>query len=648
MCGIVAYLCEKPCSFDQSDRLRNATDALRHRGPDDQGFWTGENGQVGLGHRRLSVHGGPDAKQPIHNRDRTLCVVVNGELYDPHEELRHNLVRRGHRFVSQSDSELAIHLYLQHGLGFVHYLRGEFAVLLYDANLHRLIAVRDRFGIKPLVYSQIEDQWWFASQVRALAAAGKEILPDHESAWHATSFQYTLPDRTMAKDVFQLLPGEMAVVAGGRMHKTKYWDLDYPRRGDCPPDTQATDDALVAEFEYRFADAVQMRLRGDVPVVAHLSGGVDSCSVLFAGLPNVDAAFTVGFPGADGYDEEPIARMAADRAGVPLHTVCGDIERLIEALPHAVSHSEGWAVNGHLPAKFLLNQAIANAGYKVALTGEGADELVAGYPHLRVDEGRANGLDIDSVILDRNPASRGIMLATGRGLDLRDVHQRLGYLPAFLEAKASLGLLLRSHLRDDFSDAFAGRDAYCELLDAIACQDQLRDRHVVHQSLYLWNKTALPQYILRTLGDGCESAHGVEGRLPMLDHRLFEWVRLLPKRMLLKPDSSKKGTVEKWILREAMRPRIPPVVANKPKHPFVAPPLSHALCGRGIARDALEAAINSHAYFDAAKTRLTLSRLPTMSCEQRITTDPLWWTILSSAMLSTAMNNNCNSLQATQ
>ncbi len=283
-------------------------------------------------------------------------------------------------------------------------------------------------------------------------------------------------------------------------------------------------------------------------------------------------------------------------------------------------------------------------GYKVALTGEGGDELLAGYPHLRVDHCQSTGHgELADSIAKSNPASRGVMLPTNDGLSMHSVHKRLGYLPTFLAAKASLGKTLRSHLRDEFLQQYRGRDAYDELIQSVAKPAQVHDRSVVHQSLYLWCKTALSQNILKTLGDGCESSHAVEGRLPMLDHELFDWCKQLPANMFIRQSSEgateSNRVTEKWILRQAMRDRLPSRIVSRPKHPFIAPPLLRGDAQSSKIRDAIQTAADQHTYFDGEKVRKTLNQTlqlgkDTKAAPAMVANDPLWWTLMSSLHLT--------------
>lgn len=293
-------------------------------------------------------------------------------------------------------------------------------------------------------------------------------------------------------------------------------------------------------------------------------------------------------------------------------------------LSDAVYFSEGLAINGHLPAKFLLSRAMRDAGFKVVLSGEGADEVFAGYAHLRRDLAlRAAGSGGNAAaslerLKSRNPDMAGIQLAEGEGLPLDAVQRRLGFVPSFLEAKATLGFRLRQVLNRDWLSAFADRDPFDVFLSQFDAASQLARRHPVEQASYLWARSSLANYILRTLGDGTEMAHSIEGRLPFLDHELFAWARRLPMGMKI------RGTTEKYLLREALRPLLPEAVYRREKHPFTAPPLSRDARCRELMRDVFgSAAFAALPFFDAAKVRDLLARVPDLPPREQTATDPV-------------------------
>jgi asparagine synthase (glutamine-hydrolysing) len=631
MCGIVSIL--SPGGVD--DRaLARAVDALRHRGPDGRGVWVSADRRVGLGHARLSVIDLETGAQPLAGEDEQVHLVVNGEFYG-FEDLRRGLEARGHSFRTGSDSEIALHLYEEHGVDCLRHLRGEFALVLWDARRRVLFAARDRFGIKPLCYALAGDTLYLASEAKALFAAGLQPAWDPDSFFHAASLQYVPPGRTLFRGVSQLRPGHYLLAAEGRVETFRYWDLDYPPDAERPP---VADEAQYAEaLRERLDEGVRVRLRADVPVCFHLSGGLDSTSVVALASRHVRGpvhCFTVQFDEGP-YDELELARQAAGQLGAVLHPVRVRQDDLVAHLSDAVYFSEGLAINGHLTAKYLLARAVRDAGFKVVLGGEGSDEVLAGYPHLRRDlwlaeqgaDGAASSL---AELYAGNAIMAGIQLAHGEGLPLDAVERGLGFVPSFLEAKATFGLRMRGVLADDFVRQFAGRDCYAELLEGMDVSGQLAGRHRVDQSAYLWTKLSLANYILRTLGDGTEMAFGVEGRLPFLDHPFVEFATSLPVSLKI------KGKVEKYLLRRAVRHLVPEAVLRRQKHAFTAPPL--ARFGTPAADDFLRQTLRSRAFasvpfFDRGKLLALLDSLGNMGPQERAVFDPVLMTALTAGLL---------------
>lgn len=646
MCGIIGIF--KQNGQIEEESLRSAMDTLHHRGPDGDGIWISPERTLGLGHKRLSIIGLDNGTQPIANEDRSIQIVVNGEFYD-FERIRSNLKDRGHRFRTESDSEIALHLYEEHGTDCLKYLRGEFAFILWDQKKRRLFAARDRFGIKPLCYFINEKQdLWLASEAKAIFAAGVKPSWDSESFFHATQFQYTLPNRTLFKGVYQLRPGHFLLAESGKIQDYSYWDFDYPTLellNSSDSKARHTDEQeLVQQFSERLQEAVRFRFRADTEVCCHLSGGLDSSSILglasqFSSKPI--RCFSVSFEEAS-YDEFEIAQEMANQVGAEFHPVIVSQADLIEHLPDAVYSSEGLSINGHLAAKYILNREIRKAGYKVALTGEGSDEILAGYPHLRVDLFRSEGREnLIKSLQSSNAASRGIMLSHGNSLPLDAIQNRLGFVPSFLEAKGTLGFKLYSILSEPFKNAFLDKDGYADLINQFDVKGQMTARHPVMQSLYIWSKTALSNYILRTLGDGTEMAHSVEGRLPFLDHHLFEFVRTLPLSMKI------NGTIEKYILRQAVRPVVTETIFRRQKHPFVAPPISRY--SNPKVNSMIQDILRSHSFsnlpfFDTQKLHEFLDQLPHLTVEDQAAMDPVLMTALSATLLQNRFNLSVESL----
>jgi asparagine synthetase B (glutamine-hydrolysing) len=260
-----------------AERLKRATNILRHRGPDSQGAWLSPDQRVGLGHARLSIIDLTTGDQPIANEDERIHIVVNGEFYD-FERQRRELERRGHLFRTRSDSEIALHLYEEFGTHCVQQLRGEFAFVLWDESNQMLFAARDRFGIKPLYYAVQDGTLYLASEIKALFAAGVPARWDHEYFYqHATG--PAMPDRTLFDGVHQVPPGHCLTATTNGMRILRYWEFSYPRADELEADTR-DESAWIEEFAAVFDEAVKLRMRADVPVGCYLSGGLDSCAVL--------------------------------------------------------------------------------------------------------------------------------------------------------------------------------------------------------------------------------------------------------------------------------------------------------------------------------------------------------------------------------
>lgn len=620
MCGIVGVFALSS-SFDEG-WLERPLAALRHRGPDGEGRWRSEDGRVLLGHRRLAIIDRAGGAQPLTNERGDVIAVVSGEFYG-HRELREQLRARGHRFRTASDSELVVHLYEEYGVELVDHLRGEFAFLLWDARQRLAIACRDRFGVRPLVYAKVGDAYCFASEGKALLAAGAPAGWDMASVFSATQMHYVPPGRTLFAGIRQIEPGTLALLQDGHLRIRRYWNLDYPRAEEL---AAKSDVESIHEVAQALEEAVRVRLQAEVPIAFQLSGGLDSSAVVAlaaAELGRPPLCYSVAFD-RPGYDERAKAEELAAHVGAELRLVEVSASAIAERMPLAVAHSEGIAINGHIAAKHLLSEQIQRDGIGVVLTGEGADEVFGGYAHLRRD-GLAGGAG-EAALAASNTASAGLMLPDGAGLDLSAVQRILGFAPSWMAAKATLGRRVTSLLSDDFLAESCGRDAYADALVDLDDRRQLRGRSRVHQSLYLWSKSALATYILRTLGDGMEMAHSIEGRLPFLDHRLFDVARRLPIDLLI------RGSVEKFVLREAVGARLPRSIRDREKHPFLAPPL--CLSDEAPLREVLHGAGSALPDFvDRGRLAAALERLPTLSEGDRRAWDPALMLVSSLCIL---------------
>jgi asparagine synthase (glutamine-hydrolysing) len=567
VCGLVAVW--SPIGGLTVEELA-AIDVLRHRGPDAVARWVCGSGSVGLAQARLSVVGVDNGDQPVRSEAGDVHAVVNGEFYD-YRRQRRELTGLGHRLRTESDSEIAVHLYEDDPAGFLAQLRGEFAFVLWDATRRRLLAARDRFGVKPLYYTVVGGRLTIASEIKALLAAGAPARWDTES-FHDYVHACFAPDRTLFEGIFQVPPGGLLRADGNGIRVTRYWDLDYPpaapRAAPGPPDRD-----LLDRIRVRVEEAVRLRLVADVPVGLHLSGGLDSSTVAgVAARHGPVRTFTVRFPGSP-LDEGAVAGRTATALGAHHHEVLVDAGFPAVSMPEAVAAGEMIQENGHATARLAQSTAIHRAGLRVALAGEGGDELFAGYRHLHTD--LAVGSSPEAMSRARRSYGRLAAAAAAVPPTLTGVIDRLGFLPGWLvDRYLTTSMQTRPFLHPDLLARFARRDSLGGLIEG--SEDQLRGRAPVHQSLYLFLKTWFCNYILAA--ERLDMARSVEVRLPLLDHRLFETVREIPPAVLA------TGPV-KHVLREAMRDYLTDEVYRGDKRPFFAPPAADtraaaaALCG---------------------------------------------------------------------
>jgi asparagine synthase (glutamine-hydrolysing) len=569
MCGITAVLSRRS-SINPQTMLAGMA-ALHHRGPDGQQHWIASDGRAALGHTRLSIIDLTTGDQPISNEDGTIHIVVNGEFYD-FERMRCELEARGHRFRTRSDSEIALHLYEDYGPECLHHLRGEYAFVIWDERNQRMIAGRDRFGVKPLFYATHSGTLYLASEVKALIAMG---VPARWSADAVYAGGFVLPgERTLFDGVSAVPPGHFlrATREAHRVHQ--YWDVDYPRDDVAP--APRSDAEYIDGFREVLEQAVKTRLRADVPVGCYLSGGIDSCAVLGLASLHHDGpvrAYTLTFDGAQ-YDESAIAEEMAKRAGATYQPIPMKQADLATNFRAAVIQSEIPFINGHTVAKYMLSRAVRESGYKVVLTGEGSDEILAGYPHFRRDmllhhtagQDPAETKRLLRELLENNQVSRGLLLPEGDADTGTICRTLLGSVPSWLEAMAGSASRMRALMRDDFLAPRRGTDVVGSLLSSIDVERRLKGRNAVHSALYLWAKTILPHYILSNLGDRMEMSHSIEGRVPFMDHHVAEYLQRTPVSLKI------RGMTEKYILREAVKDVVTKTVYERQKHPFLSPP----------------------------------------------------------------------------
>ena len=557
MCGIAGVVGRQGDDIDAADVHRMCR-TIVHRGPDDEGIYV--QGPAGLGMRRLSIIDLTGGKQPIHNEDRTVWVVFNGEIYN-FPELRRELEGRGHRFYTHSDTEVIVHLYEEMGADCVKKLRGMFAIALYDERQHSLMLARDRLGKKPLHYALHEGRLWFGSEIKTILALHPEWAEiDPEGLLQYFYFGYIPDPRTAFLRIRKLPAGHLMEYCKGEIKIRQYWDL--PEYGTHPV---MSEEECLEQLEFQLEEAVRIRLISDVPLGALLSGGVDS-SIIVALMARVNSGavktFSIGFQ-AEQFNESEYARMVAERFGTDHHELVlnPNLEETLKYLSQMME--EPFGDSSMLPTYYVCRMARQHV--TVALSGDGGDELFAGYDRYLVAMDRQKfdrvpdwlGRVYRNSVHDHIPGGMyGKNLAWNATLNKRD---------RYLDGMSFFPALHRE--RGLFTDSFL--QAAGHLPDPLLRWQRFHDDAPAHDELsrllYLDTKTYLVSDIL-TKVDRMSMATSLEVRVPMLDHKFVEWVSSLPVEWKL------RGGTRKYILKKlAERLGIPSPLLHRRKQGFQLP-----------------------------------------------------------------------------
>ena len=568
MCGIAGIVPAAPSETPERPRLERMIGVLRHRGPDGFGYHTAPG--IGLAHARLSIIDLTTGDQPIRNETGSVWVVFNGEIFN-YVELRRRLESAGHQFYTQSDTEVIVHAYEQFGMEFVEQLNGQFAIALWDAAACRLILARDRVGIRPLLYAQTREGLAFASEAKSLFAADwLQAELDPVGLAEVCTFWSCVAPRTPFANVRALPPGHVAVLENGRVDVRRYWDWRFAEEGESA--AGSLDDS-IEELRELFVDAVRLQLRADVPVGAYLSGGLDSSAVTaairrFSSTPL--KTFSLAFANAE-FDESEYQQEVAQYLATD-HVMLSVASREIgEALPRAIRHIESPIVRTAGVPLMLLADRVRETGFKVVLTGEGADEVFGGYDIFK--EGKIRRFwarQPDSTwrplllrrlygYLANSPVARGALAGGffGQSLDTPS-DPYFAHRPRWAMTNRVLRLLT-----PEFRQRIDGEHPINRLAE-LAPRPDARWASLSRDQ-YVEAHTLLTGYLLHAQGDRVAMAASVEGRYPFLDHRLIEFANRLPARWKI------RGLEEKYILRRAVADWLPPRIARRTKQPYRAP-----------------------------------------------------------------------------
>ena len=559
MCGIngIAYTSRSGRRINEGV-LAAMRDCVFHRGPDDAGIFI--DGNIGLGHRRLSIVDVAHGAQPMFNRDKTSVIVYNGEIYN-HADHRAELEAKNYQYETHCDTETILHLYEEYGADALEKLRGMFAFAVWDKNKRELFIARDRLGVKPLYYvSDAEGNLFFASEIKSLLEAGAvkaeinfNALPD-QLANHGTS-----ADETLFANVKRLLPGHFMTWRDGDLKIKKYWDVNFE-----PKTEEFSEAEFVENWRELFKESVRLRLMADVPLGMFLSGGIDSSAICAMMAQMVDApvkTFSVGFKEREANEFE-YARIVSRAYKTEHHEITITPEQFFDELPNLVWHEdEPLGFIASVPLYFVSK--LAQDHVKVVLTGEGSDELLAGYGRYAKTLQLLNyGEKYESIAPSfvRSAVRSGVSVIGGkltRTFLTREADIENLYFDNFAIFTKAMQKRL---LTEDAKARIADKNPYSKLHQLL---EQTDAAEVLDKILYADTKTYLHELLMKQ--DQMSMAASIESRVPFLDHKLVEFSAKMPTKMKL------RGRTTKWILREAMRGILPEEILNRPKMGFPVP-----------------------------------------------------------------------------
>jgi len=605
MCGIVGVYSRDGARVDP-EAVVAMRDAMIHRGPDDAGLWHSDDGTVVLAHRRLSIIDlSPAGRAPMGNEDGSIQVTFNGEIYN-HAVLREELETRGHVFRSHCDTEVLVHLYEEHGTGMVDRLVGMFAFAIWDANRQRLFAARDRLGIKPLYWIEQGRRFAFASEIKALLPMLPRREVDPVALSHYLTFVAVPPPRTLFAGVSKLAPGTTLVVEGdGSVRTERYWD-PLTHRAHFEGDV----DDWAAEVRFRLERSVQRRMMSDVPVGVFLSGGVDSSTnvaLMTEQASNPLNSFSIGFEGAEEFNEFRWARQVAEQFGTRHHEVVIDHDDLWRFMPDLVYHQDEPIADPVCVPLYFVAKLAKEHGVTVVHVGEGSDEIFAGYPtYVQADTIQTHQWKR----LRSLPRPLRRVLAGAGGAALRVKPDREVHIEALGRAAQPAGQLwwggavafyergfdrittpeLRRELNGD-----RPRDV---VADIAADARRYGARDGLDQLVYQDLRLRLPELLLMRV-DKLTMANAIEARVPFLDHELVELAMAIPRGEKI------RDGVGKHVLKRAVSHLLPEELVWRPKQGFGTPVSDwfRGPLGDQLDRALTESSINELGYLDRGTVR---------------------------------------------
>ncbi len=575
MCGIAGYFrLNSETTLPDEHMIGRMVNIMRHRGPDEFGAYLDDN--CVLGHARLSIIDLTSGSQPLSNEDGSLWIVYNGEVYN-YVELRAELETSGHRFRTQSDTEVVVHAFEQWGRDCLNRLNGQFGFAIYDKRKGSLFVARDRLGIRPLFYTVHNGRFVFASEIKGIFC--DPSIPrrlDYKGLDEIFTWWTTAPPRTAFEGINELPAGSFLEIKDGRIESDRWWEMDFPTEFD----RTRSFESWAEELHELLVDSVRLRLRADVPVGAYLSGGLDSSAATALIRRFTDTrveTFSIAFQDK-AFDESGYQKEMADYLGTNHHQISCTYHDIAENFPHVIRHAERPILRTAPTPLYMLSALVRERDFKVVLTGEGADEIFGGYDLFKETLVRK--------FWSRQPDSKW------RPLLLRKLYPTLPLSPArarfYLETFYRAGLSepdvwnfshqprinttvkLKGYFTDDTKQQIGDHRS----IEAFG-QDLPQSFHAWHHLLraqYLEAKSLLSGYLLSSQGDRVSAANSVEGRFPFLDHRVVELGSRIPPWFKL------RGLKEKAVLKQAMKRELPSSIIERVKQPYMAPDSNSFYC----------------------------------------------------------------------
>lgn len=551
MCGIAGIVSDQ-LNEDYRTTINNMLNVIKHRGPDGEGVYVSRDKSCVLGHVRLSIIDLAGSKQPLSNEDETVWISFNGEIYN-YKELREDLLKKGHTFRTNGDTETLVHLYEEYGTEMLSHLYGMFAFAIWDSKEKSLFLARDRMGIKPLYYYCDNGTFAFASEQKAILQHPEiDVQPSMEGIWHCLTFRSVPAPDTLYQGIHKVMPGHYLLYSKSRIKIHQYWDI--PLSGGYANANQYTDQEIIEETEVILKRAIKRRLIADVPLGAFLSGGVDS-SLIVALMSQMGSdpvkTFTVGFDNFKS-NEAPYAKIVAEQYQTDHHELILKEEVFMENLEKlTILRDAPLSESADIPL-YLLSKMASN-DVKVLLSGEGSDELFAGYPKYRYDMfGRYINWVPDKLqqyVIDKIPSKHRKIEVALKALFEGNYSNRwaLWFAPFSIDEKKRL-----------LADELSFGNPITDYVNRYKLNESL------NSLLFCDCKVWLPDNLLDR-GDRMTMGASIEGRVPFLDHDLVEYAFSLPDKYKI------RGSQRKWAIKMVALKYLPEQIVNRPKAGFVMP-----------------------------------------------------------------------------